>query len=110
MSMIAFRQATKRFGDHLVLHPLTLGIESGEVAVVIGPSGSGKSTMLRCINVLETISGGDLHVDAISVQGSDAPLPLATLGRAAAARGDRAGASGRTEGDVVRRADLRARP
>jgi glutamine transport system ATP-binding protein len=37
---------------------------------VIGPSGSGKSTMLRCINVLETISDGDLRVDDISVLGS----------------------------------------
>ena len=37
---------------------------------MIGPSGSGKSTMLRCINVLETISEGDLRVDDISVLGS----------------------------------------
>ena len=70
MSMIEFRQATKRFGTHTVLHPLSLGIETGEVAVIIGPSGSGKSTMLRCINVLETISDGDLRVDDISVLGS----------------------------------------
>ncbi|WP_305884458.1 glutamine ABC transporter ATP-binding protein GlnQ [Bradyrhizobium sp. CCGUVB4N] len=70
MSMIEFRQATKRFGAHTVLHPLNLDIESGEVAVIIGPSGSGKSTMLRCINVLETISGGDLRVDDISVLGA----------------------------------------
>jgi glutamine transport system ATP-binding protein len=70
MSMIEFRQATKRFGSHLVLHALDLSIESGEVAVIIGPSGSGKSTMLRCINVLETISAGDLRVDDVSVLGS----------------------------------------
>jgi glutamine transport system ATP-binding protein len=69
MSMIEFREATKRFGSHVVLHPLKLRIETGEVAVIIGPSGSGKSTMLRCINVLETISGGDLRVDDISVLG-----------------------------------------
>jgi glutamine transport system ATP-binding protein len=69
MSMIEFREATKRFGSHVVLHPLNLRIETGEVAVIIGPSGSGKSTMLRCINVLETISGGDLRVDDISVLG-----------------------------------------
>jgi glutamine transport system ATP-binding protein len=69
MSMIEFREATKRFGSHVVLHPLNLRIETGEVAVIVGPSGSGKSTMLRCINVLETISGGDLRVDDISVLG-----------------------------------------
>jgi glutamine transport system ATP-binding protein len=70
MSMIEFRNASKQFGSHLVLHPIDLAIERGEVAVVIGPSGSGKSTMLRCINVLEKISGGDLRVDDISVLGS----------------------------------------
>ncbi len=70
MSMIEFRKATKRFGGHLVMQPLDLAIESGEVAVVIGPSGSGKSTMLRCINVLETISDGDLLVDNVSVLGT----------------------------------------
>ena len=74
MSMIEFSQATKRFGAHVVLHPLNLGIENGEVAVIIGPSGSGKSTMLRCINVLEKISGGDLRVDAISVLGSSSDV------------------------------------
>ncbi|KXU82757.1 glutamine ABC transporter ATP-binding protein [Paraburkholderia monticola] len=68
--MIEFKQATKRFGQHVVLQPLDLAIERGEVAVIVGPSGSGKSTMLRCINGLETISSGDLRVDDISVLGS----------------------------------------
>ncbi|MBN3726184.1 glutamine ABC transporter ATP-binding protein GlnQ [Burkholderia sp. Ac-20379] len=70
MSMIEFQQASKRFGQHLVLHPLDLAVERGEVVVIVGPSGSGKSTMLRCINGLETLSGGDLRVDGISVLGS----------------------------------------
>ncbi|OAJ52318.1 glutamine ABC transporter ATP-binding protein [Paraburkholderia ginsengiterrae] len=69
MSMIEFRQASKRFGNHLVLHPLDLSLEQGEVTVIIGPSGSGKSTMLRCINGLETISSGDVRVDGVSVLG-----------------------------------------
>ncbi|WP_281001995.1 glutamine ABC transporter ATP-binding protein GlnQ [Paraburkholderia sp. D15] len=69
MSMIEFQQTSKRFGPHVVLQPLDLTIEPGEVAVIVGPSGSGKSTMLRCINGLETISSGDLRVDGISVQG-----------------------------------------
>jgi glutamine transport system ATP-binding protein len=68
--MIEFRQASKQFGQHLVLHPLDLKVERGEVMVIVGPSGSGKSTMLRCINGLETLSGGDLRVDGISVLGS----------------------------------------
>lgn len=70
MSMIEFQQTSKRFGNHVVLHPLDLSIERGEVAVIVGPSGSGKSTMLRCVNGLETISAGDLRVDDISVLGS----------------------------------------
>jgi glutamine transport system ATP-binding protein len=74
MSMIEFRQTTKRYGAHVVLQPLSFAVERGEVAVVIGPSGSGKSTMLRCINALERISGGDLRVDNISVLGSSADV------------------------------------
>ncbi|WP_175845044.1 glutamine ABC transporter ATP-binding protein GlnQ [Burkholderia arboris] len=67
--MIEFQQVSKRYGQHVVLHPLDLTIERGEVAVIVGPSGSGKSTLLRCINGLETISSGDLRVDDISVLG-----------------------------------------
>ncbi|MGF6720882.1 glutamine transport system ATP-binding protein [Paraburkholderia sp. GAS41] len=70
MSMIEFQQASKRFGQHVVLQPLDLSIKRGEVAVIVGPSGSGKSTLLRCINGLERISSGDVRVDNISVLGS----------------------------------------
>jgi glutamine transport system ATP-binding protein len=70
MSMVEFKKVTKRFGSHLVLNPIDLAVDQGEVAVVIGPSGSGKSTMLRCVNVLETISEGDLLVDGVSVRGN----------------------------------------
>ncbi len=70
MSMVEFKNASKKFGTNLVLHPINLSIDPGEVAVVVGPSGSGKSTMLRCINVLEKISDGDLLVDNISVLSS----------------------------------------
>jgi len=70
MSKVEFRKVSKRFGNHLVLQSIDLAIDPGEVAVVIGPSGSGKSTMLRCINVLERVSGGDLLVDGLSVLGN----------------------------------------
>ncbi|MCD0502812.1 glutamine ABC transporter ATP-binding protein GlnQ [Bordetella petrii] len=69
MSMVEFHNVTKRFGDSVVLDGITLNIDAGEVVVVVGPSGSGKSTFLRCINVLETIEGGDLLVDGHSVKG-----------------------------------------
>lgn len=74
MSMIEFRKVTKCFGDNVVLQDIDLSIEQGEKVVVIGPSGSGKSTMLRCINVLETINGGDLIVDGLSVRGSQSDI------------------------------------
>ena len=76
MSMVSFRKVTKRFGPVVVLDEIDLGIEAGEVVVVIGPSGSGKSTLLRCINALETIDGGDLEVDGISVRGGSAKVRL----------------------------------
>ena len=74
MSMVEFHNVTKRFGESLVLNDISLNIDAGEVVVVVGPSGSGKSTFLRCINVLETINGGDLLVDGLSVKGDAAQV------------------------------------
>ncbi len=52
----------KYYGQHHVLRGIDLNVNQGEVSVVIGPSGSGKSTMLRCVNLLETISAGRISV------------------------------------------------
>jgi polar amino acid transport system ATP-binding protein len=59
--MIEIRELQKHFGDHHVLRGVTLAIEPGEVACLIGPSGSGKSTVLRCINGLESYDGGEIR-------------------------------------------------
>ncbi len=69
MSMVTFTHVVKRFGQHTILDDISLGIEQGEVVVVVGPSGSGKSTFLRCINALESIQGGDIRVGTLSVNG-----------------------------------------
>ncbi|MBN8932638.1 MAG: glutamine ABC transporter ATP-binding protein GlnQ [Rhizobium pusense] len=68
MSIVEFRNVTKTFGPITVLKDVDLGINAGEVVVLIGPSGSGKSTLLRCINALEEIDSGDVVVDGISVK------------------------------------------
>jgi glutamine transport system ATP-binding protein len=74
MSMVEFKSVTKNFAHLTVLEDIDLRIEAGEMVVVLGPSGSGKSTMLRCINALEKISGGDLLVDGLSVKGRAADI------------------------------------
>ncbi len=74
MSIVEFKNVVKRFGASTVLDGIDLSIEKGEVVVVVGPSGSGKSTFLRCINVLETIEGGDIIVNGLSVRGSGAQV------------------------------------
>lgn len=61
--MISVENLYKNFGSLEVLCGITEQIEKGEVVVLIGPSGSGKSTFLRCLNLLETPSGGKVFFD-----------------------------------------------
>ena len=56
-------KVNKRFGDLHALNDVDLGVERGEVLVVVGPSGSGKSTLCRTINRLEPIDSGTITVD-----------------------------------------------
>jgi len=60
--MIEVRNLSKRFGGALVLSELSLSVEKGKVAAIIGPSGGGKSTFLRCINGLESFELGEVRV------------------------------------------------
>lgn len=58
--MIEVKGLSKSFGDNLVLDNIDETIQKGEKVVVIGPSGSGKSTFLRCLNLLEQPTGGEI--------------------------------------------------
>ncbi len=65
--MIDVKNLTKRFGDLVVLDGVSEHIDKGECVVVIGPSGSGKSTFLRCLNMLETPTSGEILFDGVSM-------------------------------------------
>lgn len=58
--MIYVKDLKKSFGKHEVLKGIDENIRKGEVVVVIGPSGSGKSTFLRCLNLLEKPTSGEI--------------------------------------------------
>ena len=60
-SLIKVENLSKNFGDLEVLKHINIEVAEGEVICIIGPSGSGKSTLLRCINQLETQSGGNIY-------------------------------------------------
>ena len=61
--MIRINGLYKNFGDNRVLNGITNEIKKGEVVVVIGPSGSGKSTFLRCMNLLELPTAGEIILE-----------------------------------------------
>ena len=64
----------KSFGSLDVLKGMDIEIAEGEVVCLIGPSGSGKSTFLRCLNKLETVTGGEVIVNGINI--SDAKTDI----------------------------------
>ena len=65
-TFIEVKNLSKKFGDHEVLKDISLSVNQGEVVSIIGSSGSGKSTILRCINLLEEPTGGDIIVEGKS--------------------------------------------
>jgi len=65
--VIDVKHLSKSFGDHLVLDDISEHIYPGEKVVIIGPSGSGKSTFLRCLNMLETPTSGEITFDGVSM-------------------------------------------
>ena len=75
-NVIELRHLQKQFGSHDVLRDINLSVKKGEVLSIIGASGSGKSTMLRCINLLETPTSGQ-----ILFHGKDITSPNFSLSR-----------------------------
>lgn len=65
--MIVTKNLKKAFGDHVVLNGIDETIEKGEKVVVIGPSGSGKSTFLRCLNLLEMPTEGEIWFEGNNI-------------------------------------------
>ena len=65
--MIIVKDLHKTFENNHVLRGVNYHVHQGEIIVVIGPSGSGKSTFLRCLNLLETPTSGEIWFDGINI-------------------------------------------
>lgn len=74
MSVLSVQNVKKSFGDLEVIKDISFSLEDGEVLAIIGPSGSGKSTLLRCINMLETVDGGEISICG-DLLVKDSPVP-----------------------------------
>ena len=73
--MIKVQNLSKHFGDLVVLKDINTEISKGEIISVIGPSGTGKSTFLRCLNLLETPTGGKIFIDDIPLLDKHTDVP-----------------------------------
>lgn len=82
--MITVKNLKKSFGKLEVLRGISCEIKKGEKVVVIGPSGSGKSTFLRCLNLLEVPTGGEVWLDGELVSDADPSLHPELSGNRAA--------------------------
>jgi polar amino acid transport system ATP-binding protein len=69
--VIEANDLVKRHDGREVLRGVSLRVEKGEVAVLIGPSGGGKSTLLRCLNGLERFDAGSVRVDGVRLDADD---------------------------------------
>jgi polar amino acid transport system ATP-binding protein len=73
--MISIRNLSKHFGDLVVLHDVNIDIQKGEIIAIIGPSGTGKSTLLRCMNLLEVPTGGQIYIEDIPLLNKSTNVP-----------------------------------
>ncbi|TCM67802.1 amino acid ABC transporter ATP-binding protein (PAAT family) [Acinetobacter calcoaceticus] len=71
MALLTIHNLQKSFAQSHILKGIDLEVEQGEVLVILGPSGCGKSTLLRCLNGLEQIQSGHIHLDGLGILGQD---------------------------------------
>lgn len=74
MKIISIKNLKKNYGSNHVLKDIDIDIEEGEVVVIVGSSGSGKSTFLRCLNLLEEPTSGEIIVDGVKITDKKADL------------------------------------
>ena len=74
-NILEIRHLGKSFGTHEVLRDIDFTVKKGDVISIIGASGSGKSTLMRCVNLLETPSSGQIlyHGTDVAGRGVNAP-------------------------------------
>lgn len=72
--MIKLVDVCKHFGSLHALKHVNLEVPAGQKLVIIGPSGSGKSTLIRCVNMLEKPSSGQVIVDGVDLTAPRAPV------------------------------------
>jgi len=75
--MIELKDVNKSFGSNRVLCDINLTIPTGQKMIIIGPSGGGKSTLIRCINMLEKPTSGQVIIDGIDLTAHKAPVSKA---------------------------------
>ena len=66
-ALLEVRGLRKAYGDRLVLDDVDLDVVRGDVVCLIGSSGSGKSTLLRCLDLLEPVDDGTIHLDGVEI-------------------------------------------
>ena len=68
MATISLDGVRKSFGKTEVIHGVDIDIDDGEFIVIVGPSGCGKSTLLRMVAGLETVTAGEVRIDALQAK------------------------------------------